>query len=92
MTTILVEFFDHTLDPRGTRAGAKPAMGMPDSWLDALIGDGQVERRDYVAPGVLKSVTARFPTREHRDQFASAVRQVSKLMGTRAVVHGDRVW
>jgi hypothetical protein len=66
-------------------------MGLPDSWLDALIGDGQVKRRDYVAPGVLKSITATFPTREHRDQFTSAVREVSKLMGTRAVVHGDRI-
>ena len=86
MTTIHVEFSDITLDPR-----AKPAMGLPDSWLDALIGDGYVERRDYVAPGVLKSITARFPTRDHRDQFASSVRQVSNLMGTRAVIRSDGI-
>ncbi|MBN3754282.1 hypothetical protein G3N95_15120 [Paraburkholderia sp. Tr-20389] len=92
MTIIHVEFFDHTLDPKGTRAGAEPSMGMPDSWLDALIGDGHVEQRDYVAPGVLKSITARFPTHAHREQFTSAVREVSKLVGTRAVVHGDRTW
>lgn len=91
-TTVLVEFFDHTRDPGSARAGALPAMGLPDSWLDALIGDGHVEQRDYAARGVLKSVTARFPTRDHRDQFASSVRQVSKLMGTRAVVHGHDVW
>jgi hypothetical protein len=91
MTTIHVEFSDITLDPRSTRSGAKPAMGLPDSWLDALIGDGYVERRDYVAPGVLKSITARFPTRDHRDQFASSVRQVSNLMGTRAVIRSDGI-
>lgn len=92
MNTIHVEFSDTTLDPQSTRSGAKPAMGLPDSWLDALIGAGHVERRDYVAPGVLRSITAQFPTRDHRDQFASSVRQVSNLMGTRAVVRSDGVW
>jgi hypothetical protein len=61
MTTIHVEFSDITLDPLSTRSGAKPAMGLPDSWLDALIGAGHVENRDYAAPGILKSITARFP-------------------------------
>lgn len=91
MTTIHVEFSDITLDPLSTRSGAKPAMGLPDSWLDALIGAGHVENRDYAAPGILKSITARFPTPHHRDQFASSVRQISNLMGTRAVVRGS-IW
>jgi hypothetical protein len=91
MTTIHVEFSDITLDPQSARSGAKPAMGLPDSWLDALIGAGYVERRNYVAPGVLKSIIARFPSRDHRDQFACSVRLVSNLMGTRAVVSSEGV-
>ena len=86
MSTILVEFADITQDPASARSGATPAKGMPDSYLDALIGLGSVEYRDYAAPGVLKRVTARFPTAAHRDQFVIAVRQISNLMGTHATV------
>ncbi|SAL48729.1 hypothetical protein AWB68_02397 [Caballeronia choica] len=89
MSTILVEFADITQDPASARCGATPAKGMPDSLLDALIGAGWVEYRDYAAPGVLKRVTARFPTDAHREQFALSVRQISNLMGTRATVFRD---
>lgn len=81
MITIVFEFLDTT---RGQGAGGATALGLPDHWMDALIGDGVVEQRDYIAPGILRRIVARFPTQQHRDQFASSVRQVSKLLGTHA--------
>lgn len=86
MSEIVVVFVDTTRDSNGARGGAKPARGMPDHWLDALIGDGHIEERQYVTPGVLSRVHARFPTKHHCDQFACAVRQVSKLVGTWALI------
>jgi hypothetical protein len=81
MITITFEFLDTT---RGQGTGSVTALGLPDCWMDALIGDGYVEQRDYIAPGVLRRVVARFPTQQHLDQFACSVRQVSKLLGTYA--------
>jgi hypothetical protein len=95
MSEIHVEFFDATrqADQSGGLHGDIPAaMGMPDCWLDALIGDGEVQRRDYVVPGVLWRIHARFPTAHHRDQFAFSVRKVSKLLGTWAIVHAPDAW
>ncbi|NUY06197.1 hypothetical protein [Paraburkholderia youngii] len=59
--------------------------------MDALIGDGHVEERDYIAPGILRRVVARFPTEHHLNQFACSVRQVSKLLGTRAFRAGNGI-
>jgi hypothetical protein len=91
MITIAFEFLDTT---RGHSApGAATALGLPDCWMDALIGDGFIEHRDYIAPGILRRIVARFPTQHHRDQFACSVRQVSKLLGThafRGAASGDR--
>jgi hypothetical protein len=81
MITIVFEFVDTT---RGQGVGGATALGLPDCWMDALIGDGYVEQRDYIAPGILRRIVARFPTQHHLDQFASSVRQVSKLLGTHA--------
>lgn len=81
MTTIVLEFLDTT---RGQGASGTTALGLPDCWMDALIGDGYVEQRVYIAPGILRRIVARFPTQHHLDQFASSVRQVSKLLGTHA--------
>jgi hypothetical protein len=81
MITIVFEFLDTT---RGQGAGGATALGLPDHWMDALIGDGYVEHREYIAPGILRRIVARFPTQHHLDQFASSVRQVSKLLGTNA--------
>ncbi|XUW93264.1 hypothetical protein OH764_34625 (plasmid) [Burkholderia sp. M6-3] len=81
MITIVFEFVDTT---RGQAVGGATALGLPDCWMDALIGDGYVEQRDYIAPGILRRIVARFPTQHHLDQFASSVRQVSKLLGTHA--------
>ncbi|MGF6637135.1 hypothetical protein [Paraburkholderia tuberum] len=82
MITIVFEFLDTSRGQSGPFGLA--ALGMPDCWMDALIGDGYIEHRDYIAPGILRRVVARFPTRDHRDQFACSVRQVSKLLGTYA--------
>ncbi|AXF18817.1 hypothetical protein [Paraburkholderia caledonica] len=82
MITIVFEFVDTT---RGQGAGRDTALGLPDCWMDALIGDGYVEQRDYIAPGMLRRIVARSPTQHHLEQFASTVRQVSKLLGTRAL-------
>ncbi|MFM0415678.1 MULTISPECIES: hypothetical protein [Paraburkholderia] len=81
MITIVFELVDTT---RGQGAGGGTALGLPDCWMDALIGDGYVEQRDYIAPGILRRIVARFPTQHHLDQFASSLRQVSKLLGTHA--------
>lgn len=81
MITIAFEFLDTT---RGQGASSAAALGLPDCWVDALIGDGYIEQRDYIAPGILRRIVARFATQHHRDQFASSVRQVSKLLGTYA--------
>ncbi|MGF6649596.1 hypothetical protein OKW34_000158 [Paraburkholderia youngii] len=88
MTTIVFEFLDTT---RGQGAGGATAPGLPDCWIDALIGDGYVEERDYIAPGILRRVVARFPTEHHLNQFAGSVRQVSKLLGTRAFRAGNGI-
>ncbi|SAL07111.1 hypothetical protein AWB81_07911 [Caballeronia arationis] len=87
MNLIVVSFEDFTSDPAGARAGALPAAGCPDSWLDALIGAGSVFSRYYAAPGAVSTVGVRFPSVFHAEQFCLSVRQVANLLGTRAHVH-----
>ncbi|MGF6265376.1 hypothetical protein OKW49_006369 [Paraburkholderia youngii] len=80
MITIAFEFLDTT---RGQGASSVTASGLPDCWMDVLIGKGYIEQRDYIAPGILRRIVARFTTQHHLEQFASSARQVSKLLGTR---------
>ncbi|MFT4506091.1 hypothetical protein [Caballeronia sp. 15711] len=40
-----ISFHDCTQRPAGVRAGAEPAKGLPDSWLDAVVGVGAVKSR-----------------------------------------------
>jgi hypothetical protein len=87
MTDFQITFNDCTADPSSARAGAEPAKGLSDSWLDALVGVGDVRSRSYAAPGMLSETAVVFPSSAHGEQFALALRQISKLLGTRAEIH-----
>jgi hypothetical protein len=63
-----------------------PAKGLPDSWLDAVVGVGAVRSRVYAAPGMLSGTTVAFPSDAHGEQFSITVRQIANLLGTRADV------
>jgi hypothetical protein len=82
-----ISFHDCTQRPAGVRAGAKPAKGLPDSWLDAVVGVGAVKSRAYAAPGMLSRTTVAFASHAHGEQFCITVRQISNLLGTRADIH-----
>ena len=81
-----ISFHDCTAHREGARAGAMPAKGLPDSWLDAVVGVGAVRSRVYAAPGMLSGTTVAFPSDAHGEQFSITVRQISNLLGTRADV------
>jgi hypothetical protein len=81
-----IRFTDVTVDPLAARSGSTPAKGLPDAWLDALLGVGSVGHRTNAAPGMLSRISLSFPTRAHAEQFTLALRHVSKLLGTRAEI------
>lgn len=83
---IAIRFADVTCDPLAVRSGSAPAKGLPEIWLDALVGAGYVIARAYADPGHLSRISLFFPTHAHAEQFTVAVRQVAKLLGTRAEV------
>ncbi|WP_321794608.1 hypothetical protein [Caballeronia sp. J97] len=87
MNLIVVSFEDCTTDPAGARAASKPARGIPDSWIDALLGAGSVFSRDYAAPDAVSTVGLQFPSSDHAEQFCLSVREAAHLLGTRAHIH-----
>jgi hypothetical protein len=87
MNLIVVSFEDCTRDPAGARAASTPARGIPDSWIDALIGTGSVFSRDYAAPDTVSTLGLQFPSSDHAEQFCLSVREVANLLGTRAHIH-----
>ncbi|MDR5826027.1 hypothetical protein QCE64_36760 [Caballeronia sp. LZ043] len=87
MNLIVVSFEDFTKNPAGVRADAKPSPGLPDSWIDALLGAGAVFSRAYAAPGAVSTIGLRFPSCYHAEQFCLSVREVANLLGTRAHIH-----
>jgi hypothetical protein len=86
---IAIRFADITSEPLAARSGSTPAKGLPEIWLDALIGAGYIVAPAYADLGHLSRISLFFPTQAHAEQFTVAVRHVANLLGTRAEVEGD---
>lgn len=84
MNLVIVNFEDLTKDPAGVRANATPTPGLPDVWIDALVGTGSVFSRGYAAPGIVSTISLTFPSSDHAEQFCLSVREVANLFDTRA--------
>ncbi|WP_050455466.1 hypothetical protein [Candidatus Burkholderia verschuerenii] len=87
MNLVIVNFEDLTKDPAGVRANATPSPGLPDDWIDALVGAGSVFSRGYATAGMISTISVTFPSSGHAEQFCVSVRAVAHLCGTRAHTH-----
>jgi len=79
---LAIWFEDLTSSPeRVFSAGAAPSPGMPEEWLDAVLGTAKASQHRYTEEGMLSAVLVDISP-DHYDQFQSVLRSVGQRLGT----------